>query len=133
MRARDSPITRFRQNASCVSVLQTCEDVVKTCGSRRTNVRRLVFDELPAREPRLDVVPVADTVAVAKLPAQEDLAAPAHRGEVDEPLVGILHVSTEVSDLKEKRVDLLRDRVGGTPVVRRLTALKVFEEWTHLR
>ena len=77
----------------------------------------LVLDELPARVPRLDGVPVADAVAFAELPAEQDLAAAAHRGEVDESLVGILHVDAELRDLEEDRVDFLRDRIGGTPIV----------------
>src|SRR6266566_1959689 len=93
----------------------------------------LVFDELPARVPRLDGVPVADAVALAELPAEQDLAASAHRGEVDESLVGILHVDAELRDLEEDRVDFLRDRIGGTPIVRRLAALEVLEERTHFR
>src|SRR5207237_10165597 len=107
---------------------------------RRQNVRTLshkcaslVFDELAARESRLDVVPVADAIAFAELPAEQDLAAAAHRGEVDEPLIGVLHVDAEVRDLEEKSVDLLRDGIGGTPVVRRLASLKVFEEGAHFR
>jgi len=103
------------------------------CEPCRTNVRWLVFDQLPACVPRLDVVPVADAVAVAELPAQKDLTTAADRGEVDEPLVRIFHVGTKVRDLEQKRIDLLRDRVRGTSVVRRLAALKVFEERTHFR
>jgi uncharacterized protein with GYD domain len=93
----------------------------------------LVFDELAAPESRLERVPVADALTLPKLPAEEDLAASAHRRKVDESLVGILHVDAEVRDLQQEGVDLLRDGVSGTPVVRRLTALKVFEERTHLR
>src|SRR5712691_11052394 len=92
--------------------------------TRRQNVRtlshkcaRLVFDELAAREPCLDVVPVADTIAFAELPAKQDLASAAHRAEVDEALVGVLHVHAETRDLQEKRVDLSRDRVRRPPVV----------------
>jgi len=78
-------------------------------------------------------VPVADPIPFAELPAKEDLAAAAHRGEVDESLVGILHVYAEVRDLEKERVDLFRDRVRGTPVVGRLAALEIFEERTHFR
>jgi len=91
----------------------------------------LVFDELSAREPRLDVMPVADAIALAEFPAEQDLASAAHPAKVDEPLVRILHVDTEVRDLQEERVDLFRDRVRGTPVVRRLSPLEVFEERTN--
>jgi uncharacterized protein with GYD domain len=91
----------------------------------------LVFDELAARETRLEIVPVADAVAFTELPAQEYLAAAAHRREVNESLIGILHVDAKVRDLEEERVDLLRYGVGGTPIVRRLAALKVFQERTH--
>ena len=77
-------------------------------------------------------MPVADALALAELPAEQDLAAAAHRRKVDESHVGILHVDAEVRNLQKERVDLLRDRVRGTPVVRRLAALQVFEERTHL-
>jgi uncharacterized protein with GYD domain len=99
------------------------------CEGRRTNVR-LVFDEFPARVSRLDVVPVADAIAFAELPTEQDLAPAAHRAEVDEALVGILHVDSEVRDLEEERVDLLRDRVRRTPIVGRLSALQVLEKRT---
>ena len=94
---------------------------------------RLVFDELPARESRLDGVPVADAVAFPELPAKQYLAAAAHRGEIDESNVRVLYVDAEVRDLEKQRVDLLRDGVRRTPVVRRLAALEVFEERTHFR
>jgi len=77
----------------------------------------LVFDELPARESSFDVVPVADAVAFAELPAEQDLAAAAQRGEVDEPLIGVLDIDAEVRDLEKEGVDLLRNGIGGTPVV----------------
>jgi uncharacterized protein with GYD domain len=92
---------------------------------------RLVFDELSARVPRLDVMPVADAIAFAELPAEQDLVSAAHRREVDEPLVGIFDVDAEVGDLEKERVDLLRDRIRGTPVVRGLSPLEVFKERTH--
>ena len=92
---------------------------------------RSVFDELSARVSRLDVVPVTDAIAFAELPAEQDLAAAAHRREVDEPLVGVLHIDAEMRDLEQERVDLLRDRIRGTPVVRGLSPLEVFEERTH--
>jgi len=98
------------------------------CECCRTNVRWLVFDELAARVSSLDVVPVADAIAFAELPAQQDLAAAAHRGEVDEALVRILDVDPEVRDLQEQRIDFSSDRVGWTSVVRRLSPLEVFEE-----
>ena len=94
---------------------------------------QLVFDELPARESRLDGMPVADALTLAELPAEQNLAAAAHRGEVDESLVRILHVDAEVRDLEEQRVYLLRDRIRGAPIVRRLAALEVFEKRTHFR
>lgn len=100
------------------------------CEARRTNVRRSVLDELPARVPRLEVVPVADAIAFAELPAEEDLASATHRGEVDEALVRILHVDPEARDLEQERVDLLRDRVCGPPIVRGLSALQVLEQRT---
>ena len=90
-----------------------------------------VLDQLPSSEPGLEIVPVADALALAQLPTEEDFAAATRRGEVDQPLIGILYVHTEVRDLEQKRVDFLRDRIGGTPIVRRLASLKVFEEWTH--
>jgi uncharacterized protein with GYD domain len=92
---------------------------------------QLVFDELPAGETRLDGVPVADPIPFAELPAKQDFVAAAHRGEVDESLVGILHVDAEVRDLEKERVDLFRDRVSGTPVIGRLAALEIFEERTN--
>src|SRR5438093_557253 len=55
---------------------------------------RSVFDELAARESRLEVVPVADPIALAELPAEQDLAAATQRRKVDEPLVRILHIDT---------------------------------------
>jgi uncharacterized protein with GYD domain len=76
-------------------------------------------------------MPVADAIAFAELPAEQDLATAAHSGEVDEPLVRILHVDAEMRDLQEERVDLLRNRIRGTPVVRRLAPLEVFEERTY--
>jgi len=76
-------------------------------------------------------VPVADALALAQLPAQQDLASATRRREVDQALIRILDIHTEVRDLEQKRVDLLRDRIRGTPIVRRLAALKVFEEGTH--
>jgi uncharacterized protein with GYD domain len=92
---------------------------------------RLVFDELAARESRLEIVPVADSFAFTELPAEQYLAAAAHRREIDQPLVGVLDVDAEVSDLEEERVDLLSDRIGGTPIVGGFTSLKVFEERSH--
>jgi uncharacterized protein with GYD domain len=94
---------------------------------------RLVFDQLPTCEARLDRVPVADAVTLAELPAEQDLAAAAHRREVDQSLVGVLHINAEMRDLEEQRVDLFRDRVRGTTVVGRLPALQVLEERTNLR
>jgi uncharacterized protein with GYD domain len=76
-------------------------------------------------------VPVADAIPFAELPAKQDFAAASHRREVDESLVGILHVDAELRDLEKERVDLFRDRVGGTPVVGRLAALEIFKERTH--
>ena len=93
----------------------------------------LVFDELSARESRLEIVPVTDAIAFTELPAEQDLAAAAQRGEVDEPLIRVLHVNAEMRDLEDERVDLLGDWIGGTPVVRRLTSLKIFEERSHFR
>ena len=110
-----------------------CKDVVSLCERCRTFVRWLVFDELAAGESRFQVVPVADAVAFAELPAEQDLATAAFGGKVDESLVGILDVDTEVRDLKQQRVDLFRDRVRWPPAVRRLAALEVFEERTHFR
>src|SRR6267143_5852905 len=85
--------------------------------ARLARASRLVFDELSPREPRLDVVPVADALALAELPAKQDLATAAHRGKVDESLVRVLYVDAEMRDLQEERVDLPRDRVCRTPVV----------------
>ena len=93
----------------------------------------LVFDELSARESRLEIVPVTDAIAFTELPAEQDLAAAAQRGEVDEPLIRVLHVDAEMRDLEDQRVDLLGDRIGGTPVVRRFASLKIFEERSHFR
>lgn len=73
-------------------------------------------------------MPVADAIAFAELPTEQDLAAATHGGEVNEPLVRILHVDTETGDLEEERVDLLGDRICGTPVVRGLSALKILKE-----
>ena len=92
---------------------------------------RLVLDELSAGVPRLDVVPVADALALAEPPAEQNLTSAAHRRKVDESLVGVLHVNAEMRDLEEKRVDLFRDRVRRTPVIRRLPALEIFEKRTH--
>src|SRR2546421_6740275 len=97
----------------------------------RAGAPGLVLDELSAGVPRLDVVPVADALALAELPAEQYLATTPYSGKVDESLVRILHVDAEVGDLEEERVDLLGDRIRRTPVVRRLAALKVFEERTH--
>jgi uncharacterized protein with GYD domain len=91
---------------------------------------RLVFDELSAGVSSLDVVPVADAIAFAELPTEQNLASAAHRGKVDKPLVRILHVDTEVRDLEEKRVDLLGNRIRRPPVVGRLSALQVLEKRT---
>jgi uncharacterized protein with GYD domain len=88
----------------------------------------LVFDERSAGVARLDVVPVVDAIALAEPPAKQDLASAAHRAEVDEALVGILHVDPETRDLQEKCVDLLRDRVRGAPIVGGLSPLQILEE-----
>jgi uncharacterized protein with GYD domain len=92
---------------------------------------RLVLDEPPSGESRLDVVPVADAVALAELPAEQDLASAPHRGEIDETLVGVLHIDAETRDLEEERVDLLRDRVGRAAIVRRFAPLEILEERTN--
>ena len=78
-------------------------------------------------------MPVADAVALAELPAEQNFATAADCGEIDESLVGILHVDSEMRDLEEQCIDLLRDRVRGPPVVGRLATLEVFEKRTHLR
>src|SRR6266850_2208952 len=83
----------------------------------RLAASRLVLDELSPGEPRLDVVPVADALALAELPAKQDLATATHRGKVDESLVRLLYVDAEMRDLQEERVDVPRDRVRRTPVV----------------
>jgi len=55
---------------------------------------RLVLDELAARESRLEIVPVADAIALTELPAEQDLASATQSGKVDEPLIRILHIDT---------------------------------------
>src|SRR5438105_528976 len=85
--------------------------------SRRVMRQALVFDELAARVSRLDVVLVTVAVALAELLAEQDLPAAVNRTEIDQPLVGVLHVDAEMRDLEQERVDLLRDRIGGPPVV----------------
>jgi uncharacterized protein with GYD domain len=94
-------------------------------------VRGLVFDEFAAGEARLEVVPVADAVAFAELPAEQDLAATTLCGKVDEPLIRILDVDAQMGDLEKQRVDLLRDGVGRTPIVGSLAALEVVEQRAH--
>src|SRR5436309_2500814 len=73
--------------------------------------RELVLDDLPSREPRLEVVPERDAIPFAELPAEIDLAAAALGAEIDEPLLRILHLGAELGDLAEERLDLARDRV----------------------
>ena len=84
---------------------------------------------LPAK-PRFEVMPVADAIALAELPAETYLATPTHRSEVDETLVRILDLGAEPRDLEKQRVDLLRDGIGGPAVVRRFPALQIFEKRT---
>src|SRR2546428_10988516 len=77
-------------------------------------------------------MPVADAVAVAELPSEVHLASATRRSEVDEALIGILHLGTEPGDLEKQRVDLLRDRIGRPPIVRRLATHQIFEQGTDL-
>src|SRR2546425_3375558 len=100
--------------------------------SRATTQGASVLDELPSRESRIEVVPVADVLALAEHPAEVDLAPAAEPTEVDEPFVGVLHLRTETGDLDEQRVDLLRDRIRRAAVIRLLAPLQVFQQRSHL-
>src|SRR6185503_2086808 len=93
---------------------------------------RLVFDQLPPSEPRLEVMPVADVTPLAQLPAEIHLAPAELCAEVDEPPVRILHLDAELGDVLEQRVHLLRDGVRWAPPIRGNAPLQILEERAHL-
>src|SRR5581483_8217713 len=64
-----------------------------------------LFNRAATGEAVLDAMPVADRV-LAELPAQEDGLAAMQGGEVDEPLVEVLHLGAVLRD----RVDRARER-----------------------
>src|SRR5215217_8094638 len=77
---------------------------------------RCSIEGLSATESLLDLVPVVDPV-LAELPAEVDLAALAHRGEVDQPAVDVAYDDAGFLEAPEQAADLEESLADGPAVV----------------
>src|SRR4051812_31281622 len=67
-------------------------------------------DGFPAREPLVEAVPERDAL-LADAPAEQDLASLVERGEVEQPLVEVLHLHARLVELGHAALDLRGNRL----------------------
>src|SRR5690606_16326796 len=83
----------------------------------------LFFQWLAAGETVFDLVPPADVVGFADLPAEEDDAAVAHRGEVDKAAFVIFELDAGVGDLDGELADIVECLDVGGPALHTAAAI----------